>query len=420
MNPKEIENIHHKIFEEIKNIDSDGKEHWTARTLSKVLDYSEYRHFIPVVKRAKKACKSSGHDITNHFEDFLGMVEIGSGAKRKLEDIRLSRYACYLIVQNGDQNKTNVIHAKTYFSQQNNLDLNVSFKQETENVNIIRKIYTIRGVHVMLDKEIALLYEIKPIRLREQVQRNLNRFPEDFMFQLNESEVDYMVSQNAIPSRKYLGGSLPYVFTEQGVASLSGVLKSDKAAEVYVKIMRAFVEMRRFIQNNVQIFARLESVENRQHAFELKTDQNFEKVFQALDQNSNIPKQGIFFDGQVYDAYTFISELIRSAQKSLLLIDNFVDDSVLTLLSKRKSNVSAIIFTRSISKSLALDLKKHNQQYPPITIKQFKEAHDRFIIIDKTEIYHIGASLKDLGKKWFAFSKLERGTLEMLNRIENN
>ena len=229
-----------------------------------------------------------------------------------------------------------------------------------------------------------------------------------------------MVSQNAIPSRKKLGGSLPYVFTEQGVASLAGVLKSDKAAEVYVRIMRAFVKMRRFIQNNVHIFARLESVENRQHAFELETGQNFEKVFQALDQNSAIPKQGIFFDGQVYDAYTFISDLIRSAQKSLLLIDNFIDDSVLTLLSKRKSNVSAIILTRHISKTLTLDLKKHNQQYPPISIKRFKEAHDRFLIIDKTEIYHIGASLKDLGKKWFAFSKMERCTLEMLNRIDNN
>ncbi|KPA12275.1 protein containing Restriction endonuclease, type I, EcoRI, R subunit/Type III, Res subunit [Candidatus Magnetomorum sp. HK-1] len=204
------------------------------------------------------------------------MVEIGSGAKRKLEDISLSRYACYLIAQNGDQSKTNVVHAKDYFAQQNYLDSNVYFQQEPEHIDIISKIYVIRGLHVMFDKDIAFLYDIKPIRLREQVQRNLNRFPEDFMFQLNESEVDYMVSQNAIPSRKYLGGSLPYVFTEQGVASLAGVLKSDKAAEVYVRIMRAFVKMRRFIQNNVQIFARLESVENRQHAFELETGQNFE------------------------------------------------------------------------------------------------------------------------------------------------
>jgi hypothetical protein len=271
----------------------------------------------------------------------------------------------------------------------------------------------------MLDKDIAVLYEVKPIRLREQVQRNIARFPDDFMFQLTEAEVDFMVSQNAIPSRKYLGGSLPYVFTEQGVASLAGVLKSAKAAEVHVNIMRAFVEMRRFIQNNANLFSRLDSVERRQIAFESETEKNFEKVFKALEADTPA-KQGIFFNGQVYDAWRFASDLIRTAKKSLVLIDNYVDDSVLTLLSKRSASVLCTIYTKTISKQLAIDLKKHNQQYPPIVIELFEDTHDRFLIIDGSDIYHIGASLKDLGKKWFAFSKFETGAVEMLKKLERN
>jgi hypothetical protein len=190
---------------------------------------------------------------------------------------------------------------------------------------IAEKIYQIRGVQVMLDKDIAALYEVKPIRLREQVRRNIGRFPEDFMFQLTDSEVDFMVSQNAIPSRKYLGGSLPYVFTEQGVASLSGVLKSAKASEVHVTIMRAFVEMRRFIQNNVQIFSRLDAMERRQIVFESDTDKKFEQVFNALDAGKEPPTQGVFFDGQIFDAYSFVSKLIRKAKVSIVLIDNYVE-----------------------------------------------------------------------------------------------
>lgn len=279
------------------------------------------------------------------------------------------------------------------------------------------KIYLVRDQQVMLDKDIAALYEVKPIRLREQVQRNIERFPDDFMFQLTESEVDFMVSQNAIPSRKHLGGSLPYVFTEQGVAGLAGVLKSVRAAKVHVNIMRAFVEMRRFIQHNVNLFSRLDSVERRQIAFESETEMNFEKVFKALE--AGVPeKQGIFFNGQVYDAWRFASDLVRKAKKSLVLIDNYVDDSVLTLLSKRAVGVSCTIYTKAISKQMTLDLKKHNQQYPPVVMEPFGDAHDRFLIIDGKDIYHIGASLKDLGKKWFAFSKFETGAVEMLKKLE--
>jgi len=279
------------------------------------------------------------------------------------------------------------------------------------------RIFHLREQQVMLDKDIAALYEVDSRRLREQVRRNIERFPEDFMFQLTETEVDFMVSQNAIPSRKHLGGSLPYVFTEQGVASLSGVLKSPKTSEVHVQVMRAFVDMRRFIQNNVHIFARLDSVERRQITFESETEKNFERVLQALDPMNDAPRQGIFYNGQVYDAYTFVCDLVRKAGKSLVLIDNYVDDSVLTLLSKRSADVSCAIYTKTISKKLALDLEKHNQQYSPIMVECFADAHDRFLIVDEHEVYHIGASLKDLGKKWFAFSKFEAGAFEMLGKL---
>lgn len=282
--------------------------------------------------------------------------------------------------------------------------------------NLQKMIFTIRGVQVMLDKDIAALYEVKPIRLREQVQRNIERFPDDFMFQLTEVEVDFMVSQNAIPSRKNLGGFLPYVFTEQGVAGLSGVLRSARAAQMHVNIMRAFVEMRRFLSTNTTMFERIENVEKRQLSFEIKANQNFEKVFMALETEAPA-KQGIFYDGQIFDAYTFASELIRSAKKSLVLIDNYIDDSVLTMFSKRSINVSADLYARTISKQLNLDLLKHNQQYEEIKIHIFADAHDRFLIVDGTDVYHIGASLKDLGKKWFAFSKFENGAVEMLQKL---
>jgi hypothetical protein len=214
--------------------------------------------------------------------------------------------------------------------------------------------------------------------------------------------------------RKYL----PYVFTEQGISMLSAVLRSDTAVKVSIQIINAFVEMRKFIQHNASVFARLDSVERHQIIFESETEKNFEKVFQALEAGEP-PKQGIFYDGQVYDAYSFVADLIRKAKKSLILIDNYVDDSVLTLLCKRKKGVAATIYTKNISKQLALDLKKHNTQYPPITLEVFKDAHDRFLILDEKEIYHIGASLKDLGKKWFAFSRFESGTVEMLSQLND-
>ena len=287
-----------------------------------------------------------------------------------------------------------------------------------KNEEIQNRIYSLRDVQVMLDKDLAIFYGVKPIRLREQVKRNIKRFPSDFMFQLTEEEVDLMVSQNAIPSKQHLGGSLPFVFTEQGVATISSVLTSERAIEVNIQIMRAFVAMRRFIASNAKVFQRLDTVERKQIEYKAETDQKFERIFNAIEERSIKPKQGIFFDGQIFDAYKFVADLIRTAQKSITLIDNYIDDSVLLLLTKRKKGVPVKIFTKTISKQLALDVKKYNSQYPPVEIKKFKYAHDRFIIIDDKEVFHFGASLKDLGRKWFAFSKLEKDSFRLMERLK--
>jgi phage regulator Rha-like protein len=289
--------------------------------------------------------------------------------------------------------------------------------------NIQSMIFTVRGVQVMVDRDLAAIYGVETRVLNQAVKRNIDRFPEEFRFQLTQEEYeqkDFLRSQFVTlkkdggrgQHRKYL----PYVFTEQGVSMLSAVLRSETAVKVSIKIINAFVEMRRFIQHNANVFARLDSVERRQIAFESATGKKFEKLFQALEAGEP-SRQGIFYDGQIYDAYTFVCDLVRKAKKSLLLIDNYVDDSVLTLLSKRKPGVDAVIYTKTISKQLALDLKKHNQQYPPINIERFNDAHDRFLILDGKDIYHFGASLKDLGKKWFAFSRFETGAVDMLKKL---
>lgn len=280
---------------------------------------------------------------------------------------------------------------------------------------IEKRIFYVRGNYVVLDKDLAAFYEVKPIRLREQVKRNINRFPEDFMFQLTKEEVEAMVSQNAIPSKQSLGGYLPVMFTEQGVAAVSAVLKSEKAAQVSILIMRAFVQMRKFLQNNASIFQRLDKVEHKQ----LETDQKLEKVLKALEGDIEKPEMGIFFEGQIFDAYVFVADIIKKAKTDIILIDNYVDETVLTLLSKRKKNVVTTFYTKSISKQLQLDLDKHNSQYPPIAIKSFAHSHDRFLIIDQKELYHLGASLKDLGKKWFAFSKMDSLTADVLAKLKS-
>ena len=278
------------------------------------------------------------------------------------------------------------------------------------------KILSFRGVQVMLDKDLAIFYEIKTIRLREQVKRNPDRFPDDFTFQLTDFEVDLLVTQNAIPSRKHLGGSNPFVFTEQGVAALSGVLKSKKAANVSITFFRAFVKIRHVLNQNHNFLDRLLQVEQKQIHF----DNKLEEILDSLESQKLKHTKGIFFEGQLFDAYVFANDLIKKAKDSIILIDNYVDETTLLMLSKRNPECKAVIYTQKITPQLQLDLAKHNQQYPTIEIKTLKMAHDRFLILDRKELYHIGASLKDLGKRWFAFSKLNVFLPEILKKLEKN
>ena len=280
-------------------------------------------------------------------------------------------------------------------------------------------IRVIRGQQVIIDRDLALLYDVETRVLNQAVKRNIERFPDDFMFQLNKEDVEILKSQNVTSS---WGGDrrLPYAFTEQGIAMLISVLKSQTAVEVNIRIMRAFVSMRRFIATNAQLFQRLETIEY--HQLEMKqhqelTDKRIDEVFKRLD--ANIPPiQGIFYDGQVFDAYRFVSDLMRKAKRSIVLIDNYVDDTVLTLLDKRGNRVTATIYTQRISNQFQLDVDRHNAQYSSIEIKQFNKAHDRFLLIDD-EVYHIGASIKDLGKKWFGFTLMRDITAtELINKIK--
>lgn len=292
------------------------------------------------------------------------------------------------------------------------------------------KIFTIRGLQVMLDKDLAELYEVETKVFNQAVKRNIERFPENFRFQLTLKEHENLRSQfvtsssdNALRSqiatlehggRRYL----PYAFTEQGVSMLSAILKSKVAIDVSIKIINSFVNMRKIISQNSYIFQRLENIETLRIKDKLEIDEKFDRIFNALEDKSLKPKQGIFYDGQVYDAYVFVSDLIRSSTHSIILVDNYCDDSVLTLLSKRDREIKCSIYTKNISKQLLLDVTKHNSQYPNIKIKQFNSSHDRFLIIDEKDVYHIGASLKDLGKKWFAFSRLDIESFDILSRLD--
>ena len=291
--------------------------------------------------------------------------------------------------------------------------------------NIESLIKVIRGQQVMLDKDLATLYGVETRVLNQTVKRNIERFPDDFRFELSREEC--LRSQIVISNGRGGNRYSTYAFTEQGVAMLSSVLRSQTAIEVNIQIMRAFVSMRHFMVNNASMFSRLETIEY--HQLEIlqhqqdtdkhlqESDKRIEEVFRRLDEGNAKPKQGVFYNGQIYDAYTFVSDLIKSAKKRIVLIDNYVDDTILTLLDKRDNNVSAIIYTQQISRQFQLDIDRHNAQYAPIDVETFRLSHDRFLCIDD-DVYHIGASIKDLGKKWFGFSKMEILTPdELVERI---
>ncbi len=295
--------------------------------------------------------------------------------------------------------------------------------------NIENRIFTIRGLQVMIDSDLAEIYGVKTGILNQSVKRNIERFPKNFRFQLTDEEFkilrsqigtsngdENLRSQFVISSAEHGGRRhLPYAFTEQGVSMLASVLRSKTAIEVSIKIINAFVEMRKFLATNATIFQRLDRVEQKQ----LEGDRKFEKIFQALEEKDIRPNQGIFYDGQIFDAYVFVSDLVKSADKSIVLIDNYIDESVLSLLTKRKENVSVTIYTHRINNILRQDLNRHNEQYPYVEICIFTRSHDRFLIIDDKTVYHFGASLKDLGKKWFAFSKMKLDTKEIIGKLSD-
>jgi hypothetical protein len=278
---------------------------------------------------------------------------------------------------------------------------------------IENKILSIKGLQVMLDRDLAFLYQTDTRTLKQSVKRNIEKFPTDFMFELNNQDIEILVSQNVIPSKSYLGGSIPYAFTEQGVAMLASVIKSSTAIKMSISIIRAFVVMRKSIAVKSNLVQRIEGVEKKL----LQTDEKFEKIFTALEQKDSLPTQGIFFNGQIFDAYKFVADIIRKAKHCIVLIDNYVDDNTLQFFTKKKAGVIVTIYTQKITRQLELDVEKFNQQYSKLEIKKLANNHDRFLIIDQKEMYHIGASLKDLGNKMFGFSKMDAQTVMMLNKL---
>ena len=286
-------------------------------------------------------------------------------------------------------------------------------KISSTSADLENRILTIRGKKVMLDRDLAELYNVQTKRINEQMKRNKNRFPSHFCFQLSDNEINELVAKCDRFYKLKHSTSLPFAYSEQGVAMLSAVLKSDIAVSVSILIIDTFVAMRKIISENNFIDQRLNKLERTQINSEIK----FEEIFKALEKKEVQPEKGIFFEGEIFDAYIFISNLIRKAEKSIILIDNYIDDSVLTLFSKRKKGVHIQLYTKDIPKQLHLDIVKFNEQYPTLEAKILKNSHDRFLIIDETELYHIGASLKDVGKKWCAFSKMNSESLKILSKL---
>lgn len=317
-----------------------------------------------------------------------------------------------------------------------------SFTQE----EIQRHIYSLRGFPVMVDSDIALLYGVETRVLNQAVKRNAGRFPPDFMFQLTAEEFRALRSQIVISNDGYeskgnnklhsgksqsvisnrRGGKryLPYVFTEEGVIQLSAVLRSETAVTVSIRIQRAFVAMRRFLVSNAQIFQRLDSLE--QYKLESKrnfehVDERFEEILDKLEDGTLKHKVGIFFDGQMFDAYLLVEELVSKATKRIVLIDDYVDASVLERFNQHQPGVAIDCYVnkRHITKAMLTAFSMYKNQYPSehCELHEFNKSHDRWLIIDDT-VYHFGASIKDLGKKWFAVDIIkEYNADDLLKRL---
>ena len=280
--------------------------------------------------------------------------------------------------------------------------------------NIKDKIYTIRNLQVMLDKDLAELYGVETKHINQAVRNNQDKFQDDFYFELSDYEFEDLRSKNLTANFSKTRIN-PKVFTEQGIYMLATILKSKIASQVTVYIIKTFANLRKIISQNISMFERFERVEQRLSIH----DKNFDKLFEALEDKTLKAKQGIFYDGQIFDAYVFVNDLLKLATTEIILIDNYIDETVFTIFSKYP-NIRIKIYTQNISKQLKLDFEKYSKQYQNIELKEFKNSHDRFLIIDKKNIYHLGASLKDLGKKWFAFSKFEMNTFDVLARLKQS
>ncbi len=289
----------------------------------------------------------------------------------------------------------------------------------TDDIVIQNLIYNIRGKQVMLDSDLAMLYQEETRVFNQAVKRNLNRFPESFRFQLTKTEYDFLMSQFVISKDKEnqekRGGrrKLPYVFTEQGIAMLSAVLRSEVAIKVSIRIMETFVEMRKYLANNSLLLDKVNHLETRQiesdlqrQAFEQRTDERFEQVFSYIAEHEE-SNQKVFYDGQIFDAFSLLTDLIMKADRSIVLIDGYIDVVTLNILAKKKDQVSVLAYTYPGARITNQDISNFNAQYPTLEIKRSTVFHDRFLILDEKEGYHIGASIKDAGKKCFAINRIE-------------
>lgn len=273
-------------------------------------------------------------------------------------------------------------------------------------IDLSKIIYTIRGKQVMLDSDLAILYGYEVKRLNEQVKNNINRFPEDFMFQMTKEEVKDLRSKFSTANINPKSRSLPHVFTEQGIYMLATVLNGEIAEKQSIFIMRAFREMRHFIMNNERMFERINSIELKQLEYQKESEEKFNKIFDYIADHKE-DNQKIFFDGQIYDAFSLLTDIVGQAKREIVLIDGYIDVITLNILAKKNAGVDVFAYTLPSARISSQDINNFNAQYPTLTIKKTIAFHDRFLIIDGVEGYHIGASLKDAGKKCFGVNKIE-------------
>lgn len=306
------------------------------------------------------------------------------------------------------------------------MDVNDFALTNIEEEKIEKLIFYIRKQQVMLDRDLAMLYNVETKRLNESVKRNSKRFPESFCFRLTEDEYNDLRSQIATSNSEIenvsgKGGRryLPYAFTEQGIAMLSAVLRSDEAIQVSVNIMNAFVKMRHFLAENSLMFDKLNRLELKQIEYQKESDKKFERIFNYISEHEEV-SQKVFFEGQIYDAFSLLVSLVEKAKKSIVLIDNYVDVGTLNILAKKKDSVDVTIYTVRKTFLTSRDIANFNSQYPRLTVNYTGIFHDRFLIIDEVTAYHIGASIKDAGKKCFGISRIKdtRIVSDILQRLE--